>query len=322
MSSSQSNAAARRVREYKAGLCYAYHQIGTDYVEVEQDDWANRSHTPDSSVNPEGCVLISPQAFERYIGIDYSGAETATSSLRGLRVYQADRETSPGEVLPLPGAKKYWTRRGIAEWLALILSPPLSELPALVGIDHGFSFPLRYFVENQVPLDWRTFLDDFQRHWPTDQDHTYVDFVRDGLCGNAPARSGNSKWRRVTEVRARRAKSVFHFDVQGSVAKSTHSGLPWLRFLDLKTTGALHFWPFDGWNFPAGKSVVAEVYPALWSKTFAQDNRDGHQHDAYSIAAWMRQADKDASLSVFANPPIAVADREAARIEGWILGVM
>jgi hypothetical protein len=29
--------------------------------------------------------------FERYIGIDYSGAETPESSLKGLRVYAADR---------------------------------------------------------------------------------------------------------------------------------------------------------------------------------------------------------------------------------------
>ncbi len=36
-------------------------------------------------------------AFERYIGIDYSGAETPTSSLPGLRVYQGNAHiTGPG----------------------------------------------------------------------------------------------------------------------------------------------------------------------------------------------------------------------------------
>jgi hypothetical protein len=34
-------------------------------------------------------------AFERYIGIDYSGAKTPKSSLKGLRVYAADRLTAP-----------------------------------------------------------------------------------------------------------------------------------------------------------------------------------------------------------------------------------
>jgi hypothetical protein len=46
--------------------------------------------------------------------------------------------------------------------------------------------------------------------------------VRDGVMGNGAARVGNARWRRLTEERAGSAKSVFHFDVQGSVAKSTH----------------------------------------------------------------------------------------------------
>ena len=39
-------------------------------------------------------------AFGRYVGIDYSGAETADSSLLGLRMYIADRTSPPGEVQP------------------------------------------------------------------------------------------------------------------------------------------------------------------------------------------------------------------------------
>ena len=41
-------------------------------------------------------------AFAQYIGIDYSGAETPTASLRGLRVYMTDRQSPPFEVLPPP----------------------------------------------------------------------------------------------------------------------------------------------------------------------------------------------------------------------------
>jgi hypothetical protein len=102
--------------------------------------------------------------------------------------------------------------------------------PTLVGIDHGFSFPLQYFEQHGLPLDWSSFLDDFQRHWPTDED-IYVDFVRDGIIGNGAARSGVPRWRRVTELRARTAKSIFHFDVQGSVARPTHAGIAWLRYI-------------------------------------------------------------------------------------------
>jgi hypothetical protein len=255
-------------------------------------------------------------AFDRYIGIDYSGAQTPSSSLPGLRMYLADRISLPCEVPPPAGFKKYWTRRGIAERLVELLS---EDTTTLVGIDHAFSFPLRYFEENNLPLNWAAFLDDFQRHWPTDEE-IYVDFVRDGLCGNGAARTGKSTWRRITEIRARRAKSVFHFDVHGSVAKSTHSGLPWLRYIRMHT-GA-HFWPFDGWQIPAGRSAVAEVYPALWSRTFPQQDRDGHQHDAYSIAAWLRRADLNGSLPLFVNVDLEDQERTVAEIEGWILGVL
>jgi len=38
--------------------------------------------------------------FEQYIGIDYSGAEVPTASLKGLRVYLAERVSAPVEVPP------------------------------------------------------------------------------------------------------------------------------------------------------------------------------------------------------------------------------
>ena len=39
-------------------------------------------------------------AFVRTIGIDYSGAETPTASLKGLRIYMAEGDASPAEVSP------------------------------------------------------------------------------------------------------------------------------------------------------------------------------------------------------------------------------
>lgn len=257
-------------------------------------------------------------AFARTIGIDYSGAETPTASLKGLRVYLAEAGELPVEVSPPPSQRKYWTRKGIADWLVEILR---DGLPTLVGIDHGFSFPLRYFETHGLPPDWPRFLDDFQHHWPTDEDHVYVDFVRDGSVGNGAARMGNSRWRRLTEERAGGAKSVFHFDVQGQVAKSTHAGIPWLRFIRQRLAGRVHFWPFDGWDIPAGRSAIAEVYPALWSRGFAREDRTGDQHDAFSIAAWLSIADLDGRLAAVLNPGLTTAERSVAQVEGWILGV-
>jgi len=259
----------------------------------------------------------SDARFDRYVGIDYSGAKTPTSSLPGLRVFAADCESAPVEVQPPPSPRKYWTRRGVAEWLLEQLSGSES---ALVGIDHAFSFPLRYFEKYALAHDWSAFLDDFHRHWPTDEDHMYVDFVRDGAWGNGSARSGERKWRRLTDVRSGTAKSVFHFDVQGSVAKSTHSGIPWLRYLRRGLGHRVHFWPFDGWEVPPGRSAIVEVYPALWSRSFAREGRTQDQHDAWSVAEQLRRFDHNGTLGEVLTPSLTEQERSIAEVEGWILG--
>ena len=103
-------------------------------------------------------------AFARYMGIDYSGAETPTASLKGLRVYLAEGDAPPVEVLPPPSLKKYWTRRGIAEWLVDKLA---EDTPTLVGIDHGFSFPLRYFEAHGLKPDWPVKFSNCSLAWPS-----------------------------------------------------------------------------------------------------------------------------------------------------------
>ncbi len=295
-------------------------KAGVEPARGPQTFRSNGSSTclPRSAAVEESAMAINGRPiFEQYLGIDYSGAETPTASLKGLRVFTADRVSRPVEVPPQAGPRKYWTRRGVAEWLVALLS---EDRPTLVGIDHAFSFPLRYFEIHHLSPDWPAFLDDFQKHWPTDDDHTYVEFVRDGLHGNGAERSGSSRWRRLTDERAG-AKSAFHFDVPGSVAKSTHAGLPWLRCIRQKAGPRVHFWPFDGWEIPAGRSVIAEVYPSLWSRSFEREGRTSDQHDAYSVAAWMRQADRDGRLAGFFAPRLSPHERTVAQIEGWILGV-
>ena len=124
--------------------------------DVTRTPFGNSDPLP-SDIRSSRCVAVllmsdyrSP-VFERYIGIDYSGAQTPTSSLSGLRVYAADDKSEPAEVNPPVGLKKYWTRRGVAEWLARQLS---ANGPVVVGIDHGFSFPVDYFERHALPHDW------------------------------------------------------------------------------------------------------------------------------------------------------------------------
>ena len=207
------------------------------------------------------------------------------------------------------------SRRGLIETLS-------EQRATIVGIDHGFSFPQHYFDLHRLPPDWDEFLRDFQRHWPTDGDDVYVDFVREGIVGEGASRGGSTRWRRLTERRAGGAKSVFHFDVPGSVAKSTHAGLPWLRTIRQTVGERVQFWPFDGWEPQPGRSLVAEVYPVLWSRGFPRDDRTPDQHDAYSVAAWLQRADREGQLPALFAPSLTPAERLVADVEGWILGVM
>jgi hypothetical protein len=255
--------------------------------------------------------------FNRYIGIDYSGAQTPDSSLPGLRAYMADSDSKPYEDSPPPSPRKYWTRHGLAEWLATILR----ETPrTIVGIDHGFSFPIAYFEKYKLEQDWDNFLSDFCAHWPTDAANTYVDFVRDGTCGRGVNRQGNSKWRRLAEIRTPHTHSVFHFDVQGQVAKSTHAGIPWLRYLR-RGIPSIHFWPFDGWTPRNGSHVVAEVYPSLWRNLYPTEGRTRDQQDAYAVCRWLLETDRADNLKIYFSPSLSPDEQVVARIEGWILGV-
>ena len=256
--------------------------------------------------------------FDCYIGIDYSGAQTADSSLKTLRVYIAHGKCDPLEVNPTDSGKAYWTRKSIAFWLRGKLNEPYKTL---VGIDHGFSFPLNYFEKYKIKRNWDYFLNDFVNHWPSHKDNTSLELIINGYTGSGCMRTGNSRWRRLTEQASKGAKSVFHFNVPGSVAKSTHAGLPWLRFIRNEYKTAVHFWPFDGWNPKTAKSVLAEVYPSLWSKFYDQSDRTADQHDAYSVVKAFQKADFENELLNWFNPKLPLKARKIAKIEGWILGI-
>ena len=105
------------------------------------------------------------------------------------------------------------------------------------------------------------------------------------------------------------------------MAKSTHAGIPWLRSLRQQLDGRVHFWPFDGWAIPTGKSAVVEAYPRLWKHAYPAAGRTPDQHDAFTIATWLQQADRDGRLQTALNPALNFQERAVAGVEGWILGV-
>ena len=283
--------------------------------------------------------------FKRYIGIDYAGGDTPTKKLRTLAVYCAEENNRPVKVTPRKHPGDNWSRRGIAERLVEVLRD--TGKPTLVGIDHAFGFPMRYFhwYPHLLLGGWDDFLDDFQKCWRTDDDHAivrsrYYEQIERMVKGEpVNCRFGRGDWFRLTDplppLVKSQAASVFNFMTNGPVAFQTHAGLPWLRYIRqelLKEKVKVHFWPFDGWEIPEGGSAVVEVYPALWNDRYTNDvgemglNLSGDQRDAYSVARWMSEQDQNGLLRDCFNPECFVpalteAERKTAKIEGWILGV-
>jgi hypothetical protein len=99
-------------------------------------------------------------SFAQYIGIDYSGAETPNANLKGLRVYLAEGDMAPVEVLPPPSPRKYWTRRESPNgcWSGWLRT--CRRWSASTTASHSRCV----FEVHRLKPDWSAFLDDFQRH--------------------------------------------------------------------------------------------------------------------------------------------------------------
>ena len=252
--------------------------------------------------------------FRSHIGIDYSGAAKPETRSATIQVYACDGDTEPNQVYSPSSTKsqrRNWNRRELASWLVETLN---QNNHCLVGIDHGFSFPITYFKRYQLE-SWASFINDFVEHWPTHQAGATVEQYR-----SSSKRTGDARDLRLTEQWTSSAKSVFRFDVQGSVAKSTHAGLPFLRKLRDEVPN-LHFWPFDGWGFPDDSSVVFETYPSLFRNRYERETRTVDQQDAYSICCWLLDMNRLGRLEEFASPPLSNEQRAIANLEGWIFGV-
>lgn len=255
--------------------------------------------------------------FGFYLGIDYSGAKTPASRLTGIQVYMSEPDREPTAFLPA-GRTGKWSRKDLASALRDLAAAGRgggSRTPFIVGIDHGFSFPDSYFGRH-VLGDWDAFLDDFCKHWPTDREGSAVNSLR-----KDNPRTGEPDEFRLTEKWTSSAKSVFQFDVPGQVAPSTHAGIPWLARLRRERRDQLHFWPFDGWDVPLGKDVIAEVYPSVFRNRYPRVGHTADEQDAYAIARWLQEADGRGILDRYFHPPLTEDEKHVAKREGWILGV-
>ena len=257
-------------------------------------------------------------AFARIIGIDYSGAETPTSSLKGLRVYLAEGDAPPVEVLPPPRPRKYWTRRGIAEWLVERLA---EDTPTLVGIDHGFSFPLRYFEAHGLTPDWPR----FPRRFPA----PLADRRGSHLCRFRPRRRARqrrgahrqcplaaadrgARRRREVGVSFRRA------GIGGEIHPCRHS-LAAVHPPAARDRVSISGRSTAG-TFPPGARRSPRSIRRCGAAASPTRAARADQHDAFCIAAWLSRADRDGSLAGFLKPDLIAAGAHGGAGRGLDIG--
>jgi hypothetical protein len=83
----------------------------------------------------------------------------------------------------------------------------------------------------------------------------------------------------------------------------------------------IHFWPYQGWSIPEGKSVIVETYPSIFRNRYTRDDRTVDQQDAYATARWLKEMDHRSYLGRYFKPPLTSEERKRCDLEGWILGV-
>jgi len=267
--------------------------------------------------------IEAAQQFRNYIGIDYSGRGRPETGVGGLRVFRAEGNRSPVELRSSIPRRSNLSRCEVTEWL---LKELCGRVPTLVGLDHAFSIPsarLRACGLGSWASMCKRFLEAVRTH-----ERTVKSARGDRISARLLRKPKGDEYEehyRLTDRRCSGAKSVFHY-VGPGVAHSTMAGISQLALLRRevrKKRCPVHFWPFDGFEVPAGSSLVVEAYPALFNRQFRRiKSENGDQHDARCIALWLREITRDDRLETYLRPPLRRSEQALARREGWILGVM
>lgn len=283
--------------------------------------------------------------FERFISIDWSGAEKE-SKRSGLRIVQATLEHNGGAVVNSPKRDTCWWKRAeCIDWLVQVLQE--DEPRCLVALDFGFSYPWgsdesvftctgwkemlrvlsRLYAENgsarsmaeKVNLSPR-----FGGHGPYRFDYNRTDF-RFYLDSETP-------YYRLVEMAIPQAISQWYLGSGGTVGFSSITGMAAIHYLmGLRERGEINFqvWPQEC-NLPdADKHVIVESYPAVCPEP--QDYgecKDQHCRDAWKVLQWMLTEAKAETLdSRFEITPKPfgrgkdVSFEDQISFEGWIFGV-
>lgn len=267
--------------------------------------------------------------FDRYIGIDWSGA--AQPGYAGVAVASCAAGRGAPALVPPPG--RSWTRGAVLDWLRRELAKPQR---LLIGFDFAFALP---GDGRPVAALWA----EVEARCAADADllgsRYAVGDPRFWTAGSQPA--GWNAVPRATELACRDAglgnpQTPFQLIGAKQVGKGALAGMRLLHRLQAGAAGQVAIWPFEAAAGHDRRSVVCEIYPrlfirqagfgnaklrsrddvnhvlnALASIGLAHGSFDDHQCDALVTAAGLRGSAGDAALWVAGD----------GQPEGWIFGV-
>jgi hypothetical protein len=202
--------------------------------------------------------------FERFIGIDWSGAKGASQP--GIQVAELEIN-APSPQLKYPPKSRYWSRSDVIEYIG-----QLGDRPTLVGIDFAFSVPWGKGsavapTVNDVRALW-ALVDQICEGEPhlfagpiwTRTDSPFRPFIFHHQSGHRGQRYERRNLRKVEELEGN-AISIYHM-AGPQVGAGSFSGMRMLHQIANLFGEAIAIWPFD--KVDCTKTTVVEIYPSFF----------------------------------------------------------
>ncbi len=293
--------------------------------------------------------------FQRFIGIDWSGAATDDQRV-SLRVVASGPLTDgPTPITPPTSRRaKNWSRQEVLDFLRTELGPDAP--PTLVAIDAAIGYPrgtgpalfdahsfealstavarglqthgtAAHLIDalNQratdaqlpgVPFFYRG-KDLPQRPWHRPHHRPHAFFTHLGIS-----------YYRLVETLVPESLSPFYIGPGPTVAYHALTvlhlvhGLQQTRHKGLVDVG---FWPLES-NWSSRRHLIAECYPSILpTPKYPCPSANPHQRDAHRIADWLHHLPSERLQTLLDLRPhsddASSPSRSIARKEGWILGV-
>lgn len=269
--------------------------------------------------------------FERFIGIDWSGAATDEDGV-ALAIAVAEGTKKPRIVKRADGGRRTkWSRRAACDWLAHELAHGAPR--TLVLVDAGFAFASGAAELLVGARSWSELASGFgalYRHHGTAR--AVAQHVNARFPDGAPFRFDDARndlrwyaahhvpYYRQTELLVPQTISEFYLGSGSAVGFHTITLLAALDALRNRSV-AFAVWPFED---AAEGHVLAECYPSLCRSLAPIAHDDPDERDALAMCRWARGVDL-APFFELAEVPVGRDTRKTwtqqIAEEGWILGV-